>query len=293
MSAISISSKPYALATFFVLAFGISWVAWIPAALASYDLISFHIHPILSGMLGAMGPSLAALLTTALHEGRAGFRDLFKRLSTWRVGLQWYLFALFWPAVLSLTKTGLSVLLGGPIPNFSQPPFVNVFPGLLDAGLFVFLPGFFLQQLLLGSSMGEEIGWRGFALPRMQFEVSSLRASLVLGLAWGAWHAPLWLTRGNLVQDAFIGWHVLELMATAVLFTWVYNNTRGSLLLALLFHASIGVTGLFLSSAESHPLMGAALGWGAAALVIGVFGSWRLARDSAAAHFSAPAPGKK
>ncbi|MCC6189151.1 MAG: CPBP family intramembrane metalloprotease [Anaerolineales bacterium] len=288
MSAISISPKAQSLATFLFLALGISWAVWIPAALVSYDFISFHIDPVLSGLLGAMGPSLAALITIALYEGRAGFGDLLKRLLTWRVGLQWYLFVLFWPAALSLTKTGLSILLGSPIPNFGQPPFVNSFPELLDVSPFVFLPAFFLQQLLFGSPMGEEIGWRGFALPRMQFEMSSLRASLLLGLVWGTWHVPLWLTKGNLFQDTFIGWHFLELMATTVLFTWVYNNTRGSLWLALLFHASIGVTGLFLSSAEFHPWIGAALSWGTAALVIGFVGSQRLAQDIAGAQYSTP-----
>ncbi|MBV6402996.1 MAG: hypothetical protein CNIPEHKO_03318 [Anaerolineales bacterium] len=279
-SPISISPKPYSLAVFLILAFGISWAVWIPAALASYDFIRFQINPFLTGLLGAIGPSLAALITTAAYDGRDGFRGLFKRLLTWRIGLQWYLFALAWPVVLSLTKTGISILLGSPIPNFSQPPFVNLFPELLNATPLVFLPAFFLQQLLFGSSMGEEFGWRGFALPRLQFKKSSLNASLLLGLIWGTWHLPLWLTKGNLVQDGFIGWHFLELMATALLFTWVYNNTQGSLLLALLFHASIGVTGLFLSSAALHPLIGATLNWGMAGLVIRVFGYQRLARQN-------------
>lgn len=98
MSAISIPSKPYSLVTFFVLAFGISWAVWVPSALASYGFLSFHIDPILSGGLGAIGPSLAALITTAIFEGRSGFSSLFKRLLTWRVGFQWYLFVLLWPA---------------------------------------------------------------------------------------------------------------------------------------------------------------------------------------------------
>ena len=78
-------------------------------------------------------------------------------------------------------------------------------------------------------------------------------------------------------------------MATTLLFTWVYNNTQGSLLLALLFHASIGVTALFLSSAELHPLIDVALGWGAAALVIGFFGPQRLSHETAGAQNSTPA----
>ena len=118
----------------------------------------------------------------------------------------------------------------------------------------------------------------------MQFQNSSFRASFLLGLVWGVWHFPLWLTKGNPVQMTFMGWHFLELLATAVLFTWVYNNTKGSLLLALLFHASIGVTAMFLSSAEFHPLINVALSWGMVALVVAMFGPKRLSRETMDAY---------
>lgn len=283
-STISISSKPRSLVVFFALAFGISWVVWIPTALASYGLVPFQINSTLNGLLGVFGPFVAALITTAVYDGRAGFSTLFKRLLTWRVGIQWYLFVLFWPAVLSLAKTGIAVVLGSAVPDFSQPPFVQLYPlppELLNTTPFiVFLPFVFLQQMLIGSSMGEEIGWRGYALPRMQTDQSSLRASLLLGVLWGVWHFPLWLTKGHPMQETFLGWSVLGLMATTVLFTWVYNHTKGSLLLALLFHTSIAITGLFLSSAETHPLIDVALSWGVAVLVIAVFGPKRLSREA-------------
>jgi uncharacterized protein len=134
--------------------------------------------------------------------------------------------------------------------------------------------------MLIGSSMGEEPGWRGYALPRMQRHRSSLRASLMLGLLWGAWHFPLWLTEGHPMREAFFGWHVLGLMATAVVITWVFNNTKGSLLLALLFHTSIAITGLFLSTAEAHPLIDIAFRWGIAALVIAISGTKYLSREA-------------
>lgn len=274
MSAISISARPYSLSVFFILAFGFSWVVWIPTALASHGLIPLGPNPVLNGVLGTIGPSLAALISTAIFDGHSGFSNLFKRLLTWRVGLQWYLFVLLWPAVLSLAITGFSVWLGGSAPNFSEPPFVDIFSSppssLLGIHPFAFLPFFFFQQLLFGSPMGEELGWRGYALPRLMAQGNSLRASLILGMMWGLWHLPLWLTKGNSAYEPFIGWHFLELLATSVLFTWVYNNTNGSVLLALLFHASIGVTGLFLSSVEFHPLISVILSWGWVALIMGV-----------------------
>ena len=283
-STISISSKPRSLVVFFALAFGISWVAWIPTTLASYRLVPFQIDSTLSGLLGAFGPFFAALITTAIYEGRAGFSMLFRRLLTWRVGIRWYLFVLFWPAVFSLAKTGIAVVLGSAVPDFSQPPFVQLYPlppELLDTMPFiVFLPFVFLQQMLIGSSMGEEPGWRGYALPRMQAHQSSLRASLLLGLLWSVWHIPLWLTKGHLMAETFWGWSMLSLVATTILFTWVFNNTKGSLLLALVFHTSIAITGLFLASAETHPLVDVTLGWGMAILVIVIFGPKRLSREA-------------
>jgi membrane protease YdiL (CAAX protease family) len=286
-STITVPSKSQSLIVFFLLAYGISWAAWLPGTLASYGLISIKFDSTLSSLLGAFGPFSAGLITTAIYDGRAGFSALVRRMLTWRVGIQWYLFVLLWPVVLSLAKTGIGVATGSTAPNFSQPPFVRLYP--LPAELansvpfVVFLPFVFLQQTLVGSSMGEEPGWRGYALPRLQAHRSSLSASLLLGFLWGLWHFPLWLTKGNSILGTFLGWSMLGLMATTVMFTWIYNHTRGSLLLALLFHTSIAITGLFLASADTHPIVDAALSWGAALLVIAVFGPTRLARQATGA----------
>lgn len=259
------------LSAFFTLAFALSWLIWLPAALVSYGWISWPLDPNLSGLLGAFGPSLAALILTLRHEGMAGVRSLLKRLLRWRVGLPWYAFVLLWPAALSLARSGIAVLLGSTPPDFSQPPFVQFVelpPEVAASTPFLaFLPFIFLQQTLLGSSMGEELGWRGYALPRLQGQMDSFRASVLLGLLWGLWHLPLWLTQGHPQQNTFLLWPLLTLVATSVLFTWVYNHSRGSLLLMLLFHSAIAVTGLFLASAEAHPAVESLLSWGAALLV--------------------------
>lgn len=275
-STIAMSAKPRSLVVFFALAFGISWVAWIPAALASYGLVPFQVDATLSGLVGAFGPFFAAIITTAIYDGREGFSLLFKRLLTWRVGLQWYLFVLFWPAILSLVKTGIAVALGNAVPDYLQPPFVQLYPlppELLNTTPFVvFLPMVFLQQLLLGSSMGEEPGWRGYALPRLQSRWNSLTSSILLGLLWGIWHFPLWATKGHVMAGVFWGWPVLGLIATAILMSWVYNHTHGSLLLALLFHTSIAITGLFLSSAEVAPWVEIVLDGAMVIMVVVIFG---------------------
>jgi membrane protease YdiL (CAAX protease family) len=283
---ISISPKSRSLLAFFLLAFGISWIVWIPAALASHGLLSLQLSPSITSLLGAFGPSTAALITTGMYDGKAGFRSLFRRLLTWRVGLQWYLFVLFWPAFVSLAQTALAVLFGSSVPDFAQPPFVHLYPlpsDLSNLNLLLFLPFVFLQQTLIGSSMGEEIGWRGYALPRLEAHRSALQAGTVLGIVWGLWHLPLWLTKGYPLAEEFLGWTLLGLVADSVLFTWVYNNTRGSLLLALIFHMSIAITGLFLSSVESCAQIGLALKWSVVVLAIAAFGSEHLSREATAA----------
>lgn len=281
----SILPKPRSLLAFFLLAFGISWIVWIPAALASHGLLSFQLGQSTTSLLGAFGPSTAALITTGIYDGKAGFRSLLRRLLTWRVGLQWYLFVLFWPALLSLAKTALAVLFGGSAPDFAQPPFVHLYPlpsELSKVNPLLFLPFVFLQQTLIGSSMGEEIGWRGYALPRLEAYRNAVRAGIILGIVWGVWHLPLWLTKGYPLAEGFLGWTMLSILADSVLFTWVYNNTKGSLLLALLFHTSIAITGLFLSSAEASAPIGLALKWGVVVLVVAMFGSEHLSHKATA-----------
>ena len=287
-SATATPPKPRSLLTFFLLAFGFSWAVWVPTNLASRDLLTFPLPLEYAGLLGAFGPAVAALVTAGIFDGGRGLRALLGRFLVWRVGVRWYAFVLLWPAALSLATTALHVLLGGAAPDFSQPPFVrlNPLPPELSApNPFALLPVIFLQQTLVGSSMGEEPGWRGYALPRLQWRWGALPASLLLGTLWGVWHLPLWLTRGHAAGETFVGWVMLDLVAQAILFTWVYNHTRGSLLLALLFHTAMAVTDAFLSAAAS-PLLELAFSWGAALLVVAASGPARLSRRSAGEYLS-------
>jgi membrane protease YdiL (CAAX protease family) len=161
-----------------------------------------------------------------------------------------------------------------------QPPY-PLPSELANANPLLFLPFVFLQQTLIGSSMGEELGWRGYALPRLEAHRKALNTSILLGIAWALWHLPLWLSKGYPLTEGSVAWAGLGIVADSILFTWVYNNTRGSLLLALLFHTSIAVTALFLSSAESPAAIGLALQWGAVILIVMVFGAEQLSREPA------------
>jgi uncharacterized protein len=282
MPATKIVSEPTsrALHAFFLLTFALSWLVWIPAALASHDRLPFQIPLAVAGLLGAFGPTVAALLVTAFVAGSSGGKQLLRRILLWRVAPQWYLFALFWPALLSLAATFSSRAMGGPLPDFTSPAIVDLSPlppELQGIGPWPLLPFIFLQNLLIGSAMGEELGWRGFALPRLQARISAISASVILGLLWAFWHLPLYLTAGHPASDVFFGWLIVSILADAILFTWLFNNTQGSLLPVLLFHASIATTGLFLASTAGSFVIALLLKW---AVVLWIVFRYRLSGPS-------------
>jgi uncharacterized protein len=144
--------KKHRLIAFFVLAYLLTW--WI------YPVLK--VSPLL-GIFGLFGPALAAIIVAAVTEGKSGVKSLLSRVVRWRVGLLWYLIALGLPTVLSLATAGLNYLLGAPA--FVQVGSLTVF----DLVLFVLV-------------VGEELGWRGYALPRLLEKRSPLIASLILGV---------------------------------------------------------------------------------------------------------------
>jgi membrane protease YdiL (CAAX protease family) len=168
---------------------------------------------------------LGGVFVTAIADGRLGLKTLFSRIVHWRVGIQWYAVALLTPAVLYLAAAGLNVLSGARIaPNIQWPT--------VTATLIAFAwPGFF------GVALAEEPGFRGFALPRLLSGHSAISAALILGILHAIWHIPTFIG-GDAIS---IGATILIVISGAVLNTWLFNNTNGSVLTAMLMHASIDV----------------------------------------------------
>jgi membrane protease YdiL (CAAX protease family) len=152
-------------------------------------------------------------------------RALLRSLTQWRVGLRWYLIALLLPSALSLFAIYLNVLLGAPAPTAAQF-------GSWSSLLFLF--GLRLVNPFDGPVM-EELGWRGYALPQLQARYSPLTANLILGVVVAIWHLR-WIVNGDLPVV-----YLPAIIAATVLFGWIANSTRGSVLLALLFHAADGL----------------------------------------------------
>ena len=251
--------RRHALTTFFLLAFGITWIVWVPrAAGASLGVV---------GQVWTWAPAIAALLAAALTGGRDAVRELGARLVRWRVSWQWYLVVILGPAVFSLVVAGLYVLLGG---SWSA-----AVPPSLREGPLVMLP-LFLVILTLTDGLGEELAWRGFALPRLLAGHNALVASLILGVLWGLWHLPLVWTEGAPLYQQPVWLFLLDITAKSVLFTWVFLHTRGSVLLAMLLH---GATNLFVVSpmlpstgSLTLPLLAAGVKWVLVVVVIVVAG---------------------
>jgi membrane protease YdiL (CAAX protease family) len=270
----------YPIVVGFLLMFALTWPLDLGLAAQSHGLLPFHIPPVL-GLFVGYGFVAAALIMTGIGSGTAGIAALLRRLLIWRVGLPWYGVVLFGAAALDLAAIGIHVLLGGALPDFAKPfgrqlvgPSLNLWVAALI---------FLLYQVLAN---GEEIGWRGYALPRLQARYGALVASLIIGVIWAVWHVPKSLTAGDM-HDYSFWFFALQIIAEAILFTWVYNNTRGSLLIALLFHAALNTADVFLpiipsAVGDSRPMLIAMGLRCVAALVVVIVAGPNLGRQPAA-----------
>ena len=260
--------RRHPLISFYVLTYAVSWLLWAPLVIFG-DRVPGPLAFILL-LLGSLVPSTMGVLFVALLRGRSGVRTLLGRLLHARIGLRWYL------AVVALTMlaplaVGVSILMGGDTPVVDNTVF-----GVLFLFAFMIFPG---------SALGEELGWRGFVLPRMQARHSALKASLLIGILWGPWHLPLWLTGSEGHPISLYVPFVVAVVASSVFYTWLYNNTGGSLLIVVLYHAAsnLPITVLItpLGSQMAQPfLIYVALTVVAAAAIVIATGAQHLSRTA-------------
>lgn len=258
------------LAAFFVLAFALSWLAWAPLVAHATGRLGARPSPYWH-LLGGLGPLLAAVIMSRVAGGPAMLRDLLAQVARWRVGLGWWGVALLAPALLyALAAVGLR-LVTGRWPDLAQFGHSREYAGLP-------LLAYWLANILC-YGFGEEVGWRGFALPRLQRGRSALAATVSLSLVWAAWHLPLFTFAGGLAQLGLagaVGWY-LSLLTGAVLLTWLHNSTGGSVLLVAIFHGTIDIAFTSPAGPELANAMGALITvWGLAVILLA--GPQHLAR---------------
>lgn len=225
--------QKFPLVSFFILAVGLTWIFMITDALGSHGIVPFRLPLPLMVVMGYM-PTLAAVIVVGKTQGREGLRALFRKLTIVRVGVGWYLFAIFGLAFMYIGAILLYNQFSGltPISVLSKntPPFSS--PLELVSQIAILF-------LIIGIVNGEELGWRGFALPRLQAKYDALTSSLILGVIWSVFHLPLFFTlTGSSQSDWSFTNFLISTIAMTTLYTWMYNNTRGSVLLAYLFHAA-------------------------------------------------------
>ncbi len=205
----------HALLTFFGVSLGVSAVGmWLAQASGNENL----------SILIPLSPSLIAIAVTAVAFGRDGLRAMLKGTFIAQLNLRWTLVALLLIPTLAAIAIWVHSRLGGPALALRT---TQLLPQVI---------------VILLISLGEEFGWRGFALPRLQERFSALNASLVLGVVWGVWHFPGYLAGVGVPLDLPFAVFLLWAVLASILMTWVYNHTGGSILSAVLFHSAANAT---------------------------------------------------
>ena len=212
---------------FFILTFAITWgigalYACFPGqVVALFGPIS-NASPLF--YVAVYAPSLSGLFVTAYADGRPGLRDLLRRLFHWRVGIRWYLVVFLGVPAILVGSAVLSARLSGQPFKFEQ--------GHKPLALWPVL----ISLLLDPGPLGEELGWRGCALPRLLLRRTTLTASVIVGLIWGLWHLPAFFINGLPQNNFSLPAFLLATVALSVLMAWVYQHTNGSILFAILIH---------------------------------------------------------
>ena len=233
--------QQHPLFSYFLLAYAFSWITLIPYILSEWGVLPKASFFTLFYIIHTFGPSLSGILMTRILEGKEGLIRLRARINQRQAGWQWYLFILL--GIPALVMIGVVV----------QPGALASFQGFTPAILISYVINYVLV-FFAGGPLGEEIGWRGFALPRMQPRYGPLWGSLLLGFLWTCWHLVDFLTAskgggpGTSFNTFLLNFLVYLLMVTSlsIIFTWVFNHTQGSIFTAIVAHASVNTPELAL-----------------------------------------------
>ncbi|EQB62861.1 MAG: CAAX protease self-immunity [candidate division Zixibacteria bacterium RBG-1] len=226
-------AKKYSLILFFLLAYFISWVIWAPLWLPYFNITSLPVLPF-HHAFGSIGPLLAAFIILWFEKGKSGVKQLVGRMFRWRVKPVWYAIALVGPFLLF----GIALLINYFLTGEFRYQGIGVSKEFPQFGFLAFL-----AYNIATFGYGEETGWRGYALPKLQNRFKALWASMILTVGWALWHVPLFLYRPGYTEMGFqdiLGWFI-SLLVGSILLTWLFNSTRGSILIAALFHATIDI----------------------------------------------------
>lgn len=214
------SAPTWPLLQFFLLAFALMWICFFTVALARIPGDTPLGQLLL--LLGAFAPSLAALLVTARAEGKAGVSALLRGVIHWRVAARWYVFAVTFTVIAKLVVAAIYHVFLNAWPRFGTNPWYVILLAIAFSTPF---------------QAGEEIGWRGYALPHLAARLGLARASLLLGVIWGGWHLPQFFILGADTYRQSFWVFVMGVTSLSVILAWLWERTGHSLLLPMLLHA--------------------------------------------------------
>lgn len=236
------------LFAYFSLVLTLTWALWLVAAGIEAPVLRALVFN-----LGVFTPGIVALLFTLRQRGATGVSSLLKRLVQWEVGGRWYAFALLFMVSVKLLVALILRVSTGVWPVFGSEPFPLLFAAAIGS-------------TLIGGQVGEELGWRGYALPRLARRLGLAPAAILLGVIWAAWHLPLFFIYvGDTVGQSF-PYYLLQVTALSVAIAWLYMKSGCSLLLTMLLHAAINNTKDIVPSALPAPgnswlLFATPVGW--------------------------------
>ena len=259
---------------FFVLTLGWSWIFWIPAAVLSHFDSTVYVTAL--HYIGGVGPLVAAIFLLYRTQNRDVQRNYWRKVIDFkRIGIRWYLLTVFIVPLVTAFAALIDILFGGQ-------------GGQLETAILLSQPLeilSFVAFILLFGPVPEELGWRGYALDRLQVNRSALTSSLILGIIWSLWHLPLFFIEGTyqyyIGLDSLYFWiYMLDMIVKSILYTWIYNNNRHSTLSAILFHFMINLTGELFELTEAAEVYQFILWIILTALVLMVWGPQKLIRKS-------------
>jgi membrane protease YdiL (CAAX protease family) len=240
----------YPLAAYFILSFLFTWLILAPGVAANLGLIEFNFDGTLLTILGALGPLMAVLIVRSAESGQEGIRQTFQSIINWKVNWKWWAASVLLIGLLAV----LAVLISQSV----------VIPGMESGGELVargFGPVITFILFLLGS-FGEEPGWRGFALPKLQKKFKPFVATLILTGFWWIWHIPTyWTLPISIATREQFGFLVAfgiqsgVLLALGIMCAWVFNGSKGSVLMPVLLHAGWNICSLAISQEASTFLL--------------------------------------
>lgn len=220
--------------TFFVVTYAVTWSLWLTSRLMPAGGPGGLLF-----LLGVFTPGLVALGLTGRASGRRGVIALLRRLVDWEVPARWYLFAISYMAVVKLTVAVVVRATTGGWPRFGGEPWYVMLAATLGS-------------TVMGGQAGEEIGWRGYALPRLAERFGLGGASVVLGVLWACWHLPLFFFPEADTYHQSFPLYLAQVTAVSVAMAWLFASTRGSLLPVMLLHAAVNNTKDIVPSAVAN-----------------------------------------